>query len=60
MTRAFVLVDEPLQAKLLDNFCFIQRFLLVLFICDPENVQKQISPTSALLLTIFWNIEPYE
>lgn len=60
MTWAFVLVDESLQVKLLNNFCFIQCFLLILFISDPENIQKQISPTSSSRLVVFSNIEAYE
>lgn len=57
MTGTFVFVDQPLQAKLLDNFCLIQRFLLILFISDPENIRKQISPTFGSQFTTFRNIE---
>ena len=53
MTRAFILVDQPLQAELLDNFCFIQCFLLILFIGDPENTLRQVSPTPGSLLGVY-------
>lgn len=42
ITRTLILVDEPLQVELLHNFCFIQSFLLILFIGDPENIQFNI------------------